>query len=80
MSVDGLRSTVAPVAPEPAAARLLGHVRNAEAAIRGFCQLAGDEVISAAEALQSVEEALGILSRARSVAEATLGRAPESRL
>ncbi|MHC4391135.1 MAG: hypothetical protein ACYS22_07425 [Planctomycetota bacterium] len=40
-------------------------LRNAEAAIRGFCQLAGANMIPKEEALQAIEEALVILAEAR---------------
>lgn len=64
--------------PVSAAMRLFAEIRNAEAAIQGFCQLAGEGVISPREALEHVEQALEILGRARRLAETEAGRPPDA--
>jgi hypothetical protein len=64
-----------------AVAELLARLRNAEAAISGYCQLAEEAVISPGEALASVEQALTLLASARERIEVAVraadGRAPE---
>lgn len=58
-------------------ARLLAEIRNAEMAIRGFCELAAERIVAEGEALHGIASALGILARARSQAESVL--APDGR-
>lgn len=62
-----------PLTPD-AALELVARLRNIEAVIGGFCQLAQEGVIGPDEALSRVEEALGMLARARGAAECALGR------